>query len=150
MHTTTNPITYNRTARQWCAVAATTGEIINAPSRPEVEAQYLAAVAPELAEKVRRIAKLSPELERRARRAAFLVIEGAVTLTGQGVSEGRYLHYELARVKSQTGEAVYSVRVDNGQFYCTCPDTTGEHPQAPHSKVAPHTCKHIISYLMAA
>jgi hypothetical protein len=126
------------------------------PTRQEAEIAYIRAARPELADKVERLSANFPELATRARRAAFLLLEDAVRLSEPGEimpSNGRYHRTAsvLAQVRSETGQFNYLLtRGDFGVVICNCPDASPEYGEegAPASRIAPHTCKHILAAAM--
>jgi hypothetical protein len=123
--------------------------ITQAPLVVQRHVLVAASGEPALAGQVERIAARQPELAGRAQRAAAIVITGAVTLT-PGAFE---IHHSgvrtdhVAQVRSQNGGGTYDVVAVHGQLFCNCPDGVSS---APRSKVAEHTCKHIIAYLLSA
>jgi hypothetical protein len=126
---------------------------LHLPSRLEAEIAYLRAACPELAEKVECLSASFAELATRARRAAFLVLEDAVRLGEPGEimpSNGRYHRTAsvLAHVKARDGQYDYLItRGDFGVVICNCADANPEPGKegAPPTRIAPHTCKHILA-----
>jgi hypothetical protein len=122
-------------------------------TRAEAEIAYLRAVRPALADKVERLSANFPELASRARRAAFLLLADAVAFPKPGEvmpSNGRFHRTAavLARVKSEKGDGEYLLtRGELGEVICNCPDAQPENEEdgAPRSRMAPHTCKHILA-----
>jgi hypothetical protein len=125
------------------------------PTKLDAEIAYLRAACPELAAKVERISANIPELATRARRAAFLLTENALTLSQPGEtmrSNGRTVAV-LAHVKAECGQYDYLLtRGDLGVVICDCPDAQPEPGEegAPETRIAPHTCKHIIAAALLA
>ena len=123
------------------------------PTRIEAEIAYLRVVRPELADQVERLSANVPELATRARRAAFLVLAGAVRLSEPGEimpTNGRYHRTAsvLARVKADSCDFDYLLtRGDFGVVICNCPDANPDCGEdgAPASRIAPHTCRHILA-----
>ena len=123
------------------------------PTRIEAEIAYLRVVRPELADHVERLSANVPELATRARRAAFLVLAGAVRLSKPGEimpANGRYHRTAsvLARVKADCCDFDYLLtRGDFGVVICNCPDANPDcgDAGAPETRMAPHTCKHILA-----
>lgn len=120
------------------------------PTRLDAEIAYLRATNPELADKVERISANVPELASRARQAALLLLVNAVTLSKAGEtvpSNGRTVAV-LAHVKAENGQYDYLLtRGDLGVVICDCPDARPEMNEegAPPTRIAPHTCKHILA-----
>jgi hypothetical protein len=128
------------------------------PTRLDAEIACLRAARPELADKVERLSANVPELATRARHAAFLLLANAVKLSEPGEimpSNGRYHRTAsvLAHVRSETGRFDYLLtRGDFGVVLCNCPDANPEPGEdgAPPTRIAPHTCKHIIAAALTA
>jgi hypothetical protein len=123
------------------------------PTRADAEIAYLRAARPELAAKIERLSTHFPELASRARKAGFLILAGKVTIAPPGTVQGTNgrLHRTatvLAWVKSEWSNRTYVLtRGPLGVVICDCPDAQPEDAEdgAPRSRVAPHTCKHIIA-----
>ena len=123
------------------------------PTRLDAEIAYLRAARPELADKVERLSVNCPELATRASRGALLLLEDAVKLSEPGEmmpSNGRYHRTAavLAHVKAEDGQSDYLLtRGDLGVVICSCPDANPEPGDdgAPATRIAPHTCKHILA-----
>lgn len=122
----------------------------------EVALTPLPVLLPELAAQIERIAAFAPELATRARLAGRLVTAGAVSLSGPGEvlsSNGCYHRTAalLARVRSENGNAEFLLtREPFGGILCNCPDALpapGD-PGAPRSRLAPHTCVHILALVL--
>ena len=120
------------------------------PNRPAAEIAYLRAAHPKLADKVERLSANIPELATRAHQAAFLLLAKAVTLSkpGETVPSNGCTLAVLAHVRADNGLYDYLLtRGDLGVVICDCPDANpdeGEHG-APPTRIAPHTCKHILA-----
>lgn len=129
------------------------GKEITAPTQRDLELAYLNVVAPELGEKISRTAIKYPALENRARRAAFIVLHQDVAPTPNRfcINHHGVTNSYVARVKSQTKpDEGYDVIETHGQLACNCEDGNPESRHfkgAPASRVARHTCKHILAYL---
>jgi hypothetical protein len=127
------------------------------PTRAAAEIAYLRAVRPELSAKIERIAANFPELASRARQAGFLILAGKVTLAAPGTvqpSNGRYHRTAtmLAWVQSEWSDRRYLLtRGELGVVICNCRDAQPEEGEegAPMSRVAPHTCKHVLAAALA-
>jgi hypothetical protein len=124
------------------------------PTRADAEIAYLRAVRPALATKIERLSEHFPELASRARKAGFLILAGKVTLAQPGTvqaSNGRYHRTAtvLAWVQSEwSSRTTYILtRGELGVVICNCRDAQPEVGEqgAPRSRVAPHTCRHIIA-----
>jgi hypothetical protein len=93
------------------------------------------------------------ELASRARKAGFLVLGGNVKLAPPGTVQGTNGRYHrtavvLAWVTSEwTGRQYVLTRGVMGRVICNCPDARPEHEEvgAPPSRIAVHTCKHILA-----
>jgi hypothetical protein len=123
------------------------------PTCAEAEIAALRAAGPKLASQIERLSANFPELATRARKAAFLILAGAVTLAEPGDIEpanGRFHRTAvvLARVKSETRDKEYLLtRGPLGVVICNCPDAQpapGEEG-APRSRIALHTCQHVLA-----
>jgi len=123
------------------------------PTRIEAETACLRAMGPELAAIIERLSADFPELASRARRAGYLVLAGKVTVAPLGTvqsSNGRYHRTAtvLAWVKSEWSDRTYILtRGELGVVICNCRDAQPEEGEegAPRSRVAPHTCRHILA-----
>ncbi len=150
--------TYDRQQRLYF-VPLPSGETLTAHTRPEAELAYLQAVAPALAEKAQRLAALQPNLADRARYATFIALEGGVLPCHEPVVYGpQNLSFtRVARVQSQRDPGtVYQILERDDQYYCDCVDSKGrtteagtEEAKAPSTKIALHTCKHILAYVFS-
>ena len=119
-----------------------------------IEAYVREVGAPEL---VASIEHVTPALRERAWAAGYLLVNGRVTLhaeprkTGYSLARNAY-RYELATVRGRVHEHVVaaydtSPTCDASHtqqaLCCSCGDTA-----APGTRIADHTCTHIISYLL--
>jgi hypothetical protein len=123
---------------------------LHRPTHAEAEIAYLRAANPELARKVERLSANIPELATRARHAALLLLTNTVTLSRRGdtVPSNGCNHPVLAHVRSGHGRYDHLVtRGDLGVVLCDCPDANPEAGDdgAPATRMAPHTCKHILA-----
>ena len=136
-----------------------TGETLTAPTRPEAEWAYLQAIAPDVAAKAQRIAATQPALADRVRRAGFIAVEGGVFPCQEPVVYGSHnLSFTcVARIQSQRDPGMaYAILERDHLYYCDCADSQGhttedgtEEAKAPATKIAPHTCKHILAFVLS-
>lgn len=119
-------------------------------SRAQAELAYLRALDSPLAGQVERIAANIPELASRVRQAGLLVVAGAVIIAPPGETlrlNGRET-IVLACVRSDCGSFDHLLtRGELGVVVCGCPDAQpgdGE-AGAPWSRLAPHTCRHVLA-----
>jgi hypothetical protein len=129
------------------------GFTLRLPTRAEAEISYLRAMNPRLAARIESLSANFPELASRARRAGFLVLAGNFKLAPPGTVQASNGHYHrtatvLGWVKSEWSDRQYLLtRGDLGVVICNCPDAQPEEGDdgAPPSRLAPHTCKHVIA-----
>ncbi len=150
--------TYDRKLHQY-RIALPSGELLSAPTRTEAEWAYLSAIAPEVAEKARRIEWANPLLANRVRRGCFIAVEGGVQPCQEPVVYGSH-NLSFTRVawvhSERFSDKTYQILVRDHRYYCDCPDAQGrttevgtEEAQAPASKISDHTCKHILAYVLS-
>ena len=148
--------TYDRTEGLYRVVLPTTGELFFSQTRTEAEWAYLGAIAPELVTKAQRIAWTNPLLEDHLRKACFVVLEGEIAPCHEPLGGSSSL-IRVARVCCQRySEHTYQITVWENKYFCDCPDALGQDTdygrrlaRAHRSKVAEHTCKHILAYVLS-
>jgi len=117
--------------------------IRNTPA--SIEAYVREVADPELVASIEHVA---PALRERAWSAGYLLVNGRVQVHAEPIAAARgdrlFWNYEVAQVRGrvQTHSVCAYTSSPGAMLYCTCTD------DAPATRIADHTCTHIIAYLL--